>query len=75
MAMTKEQEDVVRQLNSRLSRFMVQGINRQPDPKIAQTISKIQETFKAQESLDARQDIKAWFKPLRNLVDQLDETL
>lgn len=75
MPMTREQENVVREVNTRMSRFLVQGINRQPDAKISQAVARIQETLKAQESLDPRQDIKAWFKPLRSLVDYLDDTL
>lgn len=75
MAMTREQEHAVRELNARLSRVFVQGINGQPDAKVAQTISRIQEAFKAQEGIDPRQDIKAWFKPLRGFVDYLDDNL
>lgn len=75
MPMTREQEHVVRELNTRLSRVFVQGINGQPDAKIAQTISRIQGAFQAQEGTDPRQDIRAWFKPLRGFVDYLDDNL
>lgn len=75
MAMTREQEHVVRELNARLSRVFVQGINRQPAAKMAQTISRLQEVFTAQEGIDPGQDIKAWFKPLRGFVDYLDDNL
>ncbi len=75
MPMTQEQMHLVREVNARLSRVFVQGISGQSDAKMAQTISKIQEAFKAQEDSDPGQDIKAWFKPLRRFVDYLDDNL
>lgn len=75
MPMTQEQEKIVLELTTGMARFLIQGINRQPDVKTVEIIVKIQEAFNAQNSVDPRRDIKAWFKPLRNLVDYLDDAL
>jgi hypothetical protein len=75
MPMTREQEHVLRDLNSRLSRLFVQGINRQPDETITQVISRIQEALKAQEKADPRKDLRAWGEPLRKVVDYLGDSL
>ena len=73
MPMTREQEHVIRDLNSRLSRSIVQGINAQPAGKIAEIISRIQAGLDAQADADPRKDLRAWSKPLRGVVDYLDD--
>ncbi len=75
MPMSREQEHVVRDLNSRLSRLLVQGINSHPDERIAHVVSQIQRALKAQDGIDARRDLRTWSQPLREVLVSLAEDL
>lgn len=75
MPMSLEQEHVVRDLNSRLSRLLVQGINSHPDERIADVVSQIQGALKAQEGIDPRRDLRAWSQPLREVLASLAKDL
>ena len=71
MPMSREQEHVVGDLNPRLSRLLVQGINSHPDEGIALDVSRIQGALDAQEGVDPRRDLRAWSQPLRDVLAYL----
>jgi len=73
MAYTTAEEDIVREVNKRLSLCLVQGPGNASDDKKVAAVTAMKAMLEAQPK-DPRQDLRAVFKSLRQLVDKIDDT-
>ncbi len=71
MAYTVAEEDIVREINKRLSLCLVQGPGNTEEAKRQAIVGKLKAALDAQPK-DPRQDLRGVFASLRQVIDEVD---